>query len=253
MALLFFGGGWVGGKIGQLAPEAEMLRSRGFVVALADYRVACRDGTGPSEALDDARHAYNWFRANANRFGGDRNRLVLAGASAGGHLAAMTAAAQVAGRRPAALVLFNPVVDLQLAGVQRFLSPTVDRLALSPSLQDPHLFPPTLIVHGEQDRTVPPASVAAFCQALRSASGQCQLRLYPGVGHGFFNRTSTGVSGGSDALFDSVMADAMAFLRQLRPAALKADSNAIDGQSGRGTTPRSSIGKPLVNLLHMNY
>ena len=47
--------------------------------------------------------------------------------------------------------------------------------------------PPALILHGAADETVPPRSVRLFVNAARRAGVRCELALFPGSGHGFFN------------------------------------------------------------------
>lgn len=187
-ALFFFGGGWRLGQVSQFLGQAQALRDRGYVVALADYRVACRDGTSPVDAVDDAAHAYDWLLGHSAGLQIDRSRIVLAGGSAGGHLALMTALRAPAAARPAALVLFNPAVDLTGGPVRGAtgLSDAQAR-AISPALLDVGALPPTLVLHGEQDRLVPIATVRGFC----ARAPDCRLISYPGQGHGFFNRRTT--------------------------------------------------------------
>lgn len=47
--------------------------------------------------------------------------------------------------------------------------------------------PPTLILHGKADTTVPYVTVEAFEQAMREAGNRCELIGYEGQPHGFFN------------------------------------------------------------------
>jgi acetyl esterase/lipase len=47
--------------------------------------------------------------------------------------------------------------------------------------------PPTIIFHGEKDKTVPYRHAALFCEAMTVAGNRCELVGYPGQGHGFFN------------------------------------------------------------------
>ena len=41
--------------------------------------------------------------------------------------------------------------------------------------------------HGENDKTVPIAQSEAFCRAMTAAGNDCELKRFPGEGHGFFN------------------------------------------------------------------
>src|SRR5262249_49927728 len=47
--------------------------------------------------------------------------------------------------------------------------------------------PPTLILHGMADTTVPYADVERFCSESRMLGNQCQVVGYEGATHGFFN------------------------------------------------------------------
>ena len=49
-----------------------------------------RHGVTPKECVEDAKSAVRWLRQNAAKLGIDPNRIVAAGGSAGGHIAACT-------------------------------------------------------------------------------------------------------------------------------------------------------------------
>ena len=89
--VFFFGGGWENGTIKQFESQASHLAGRGMVAARADYRVKSRHGVTPKECVEDAKSAIRWVRQNAAKLGADPNRIVAAGGSAGGHIAACTA------------------------------------------------------------------------------------------------------------------------------------------------------------------
>ncbi len=70
-------------------PLFRHLAAQGHVVMDVGYRLCPEvDLYG---MLADAQHAIAWMRANATRYGADPQRLVAAGASAGGHLALLAA------------------------------------------------------------------------------------------------------------------------------------------------------------------
>ncbi len=48
--------------------------------------------------------------------------------------------------------------------------------------------PPTLILHGKADTTVPYATAVAFESEMKKAGRACKLVGYVGAEHGFFNR-----------------------------------------------------------------
>jgi acetyl esterase len=182
--LFFFGGGWRVGSVAAFQPQAEAFAARGYVTLLADYRVTCRDGTSPLAATEDAAAAYAWLRAHTRDLGIDPARIALAGGSAGGQLALVTAMKAPPAERPAALALFNPAVDL-VTPAHWFQKPFAR--GISPSALPLAGLPPTIIFHGRNDAAVPIASVRTFCARATEAGRVCQLHEYRGKGHGFYH------------------------------------------------------------------
>lgn len=182
--LFFFGGGWRVGKISALEPQAREFVKHGYVTILADYRVKCRDDTTILAAQEDARAAWNWVREHDSRLGLDPKRIVLAGGSAGGQLALATAQKSPEDVKPAALLLFNPAVDL-VTPATWWAKPIARRI--SPSTLPVDALPPTLIFHGTGDKRVPIETVRAFCRRAREAGRICDVVDYPGQDHGFYH------------------------------------------------------------------
>jgi acetyl esterase/lipase/lysophospholipase L1-like esterase len=189
--LFFFGGGWTGGTPEQFAPQARYLASRGLVAGCVEYRVRSRHRTRPQDAVADAQAAVAWLHEHAAEQGVDPDGIAVAGGSAGGHLAACAGLAPfrepaAAHARPAALLLFNPVLDTGPEGFARErVGPAGEEI--SPLHQVARGAPPTLVLHGTADRTVPFAQAAAFRAAMAAVDAHCELIAYEGRGHGFFN------------------------------------------------------------------
>jgi acetyl esterase/lipase len=107
----FHGGGWTCGDLDTHDSVCRGIAARGYCVVVAvDYRM------GPEHrfpaAVEDALTALQWVAANASTFGADPARLVVAGESAGGNLAAVAALAlRDPGPRLAMQVLVYPVTD----------------------------------------------------------------------------------------------------------------------------------------------
>jgi acetyl esterase len=84
------GGGWVVGTIDAFDPLCRALaNASGALIASIGYRLA-PEHPFPA-ALEDARAAVRWLAANAPELGADPERMGIAGDSAGGNLAAVTA------------------------------------------------------------------------------------------------------------------------------------------------------------------
>jgi acetyl esterase len=88
--IFFHGGGWVFFHLDAYDPICTHLcDASGCIVVSVDYRLA-PEHKFPA-AADDCLHAVKWVNGNISRFGGDHTSLFLAGDSAGGNLAAVTA------------------------------------------------------------------------------------------------------------------------------------------------------------------
>lgn len=203
--VFFFGGGWSSGSPVQFESQCRYFASRGMVAMTADYRVATRNHVKPVTCVADAKSCLRWIRQNAPRLGVDPDRVVASGGSAGGHLAAAVATLpgldepgedRSVSAVPNALILFNPaLVMAPIPGVDShgFESRwTEDKLGCPPEDFSPyhhvteHL-PPTLILHGRADTTVPFATAEAFAGEAKKKGVRCELVGYEGQTHGFFN------------------------------------------------------------------
>jgi len=89
--VLFFiyGGGWDHGDRGDYQFVGNAFASRGFVVVIADYRLFPE--VKYPDFLEDNAQALRWVQDNIGTYGGDTNRLFLAGHSAGAYNAVMLA------------------------------------------------------------------------------------------------------------------------------------------------------------------
>ncbi len=203
--VFFFGGGWRGGSPAQFHEHCKHLAGRGLVAITADYRVASRHHVKAVSCVADAKSAIRYVRKEAARLGIDPDRIVAAGGSAGGHIAAC--AGTIDGfdepgedthvsSVPNALVLFNPALVLaHVEGLNREegrIASLGERMGVEPQKLSPYHnvrqgVPPTLILHGKADTTVSYASAEAFAKAMTAAGNRCQLVGYEGQPHGFFN------------------------------------------------------------------
>jgi acetyl esterase len=200
--VFFFGGGWVSGSPGQFERQCRYLASRGMVAITADYRVANRHGVKGVDCVRDAKSAIRWVRAHAAELGVDSERIAAGGGSAGGHLAAATGTidefdeadedAKVRSR-PNALVLFNPAVSFdpstidpeQTRGRNFGERMGVEPARLSPADHVTAQTPPTLILVGTEDFLI--GGVHQFADRMKAAGVRCDLDLFEGRKHGFFN------------------------------------------------------------------
>lgn len=194
--VFFFGGGWVGGKPGQFFPHCEYLASRGMVAASAEYRVKLKHGTTPRECVMDGKSALRWLRKHAGELGIDPQRIAAGGGSAGGHVAAATAIPghfdetdedHRTSSRPDALVLFNPVFDNGPDGYGHERVKDYWR-RISPMHQIGKHMPPTVVFLGTDDHLIPVATAEKYRRLMQEHGRCCELHLYEGQKHGFFNQ-----------------------------------------------------------------
>ena len=95
--ILFHGGAWKGGDLGQFRAACAYFASRGLVCATVDYHLLGKTGLDLLPAgesykrvcVTDAKSAIRWFKQHADELGVDPTRIITGGGSAGGHISAL--------------------------------------------------------------------------------------------------------------------------------------------------------------------
>jgi acetyl esterase/lipase len=90
-ALIFIhGGGWKGGRKEQAFKTlTPFLKNGDYIGFSIDYRLS-DEAKWPAQ-IHDCKAAIRWIKANADKYGIDKNKIGIWGTSAGGHLTAMLA------------------------------------------------------------------------------------------------------------------------------------------------------------------
>jgi acetyl esterase/lipase len=213
--LYFHGGGWISGDKASHERICRSLATSGFVTFNVNYRLAPRHRF-PAQAQDVAR-AIDWVRRHGQRYGADASRVVLAGDSAGAHLASWYAtcldnpllrqAAAIDTPLPRealkGLALFYGVYDLVRARGCRFpfirlylqslmdgeRPASADALDFaSPARHVTAGLPPVFLCAGESDGLFPES--VAYAEALRNAGVELTTLFFtrtqhPEATHGF--------------------------------------------------------------------
>lgn len=194
-AVFFHGGGWYSGTPDHFYPQSRYLALRGMVAISVEYRTINAFGTTPKECVKDGKSAMRWVRAHAEELGIDPSKIVAGGGSAGGHIAAATALVDAFDEegedtpvscRPAALLLFNPVFDNGPGGFAHGLVQPYWR-EISPIEHIDGETPPTFVVLGTEDKYVPVETARRFERLMKENGRRCELHLYEGKEHGFYN------------------------------------------------------------------
>ena len=199
------GGGWVAEtkelRNLEVLPYLEM----GMNVVNVDYRLA-KIAHAPA-AVEDARCALRWVISNAKQYGIDPARLVLAGGSAGAHLALLAAMLPPAAGfdrlcpgpdnlKVAAVVSWYGVTDLvemmdvpSLPAATTWLGNNPDREQLakriSPLTYVRAGLPPMFLLHSVTDPVVPYSQSVRLHEALDKVGVANELLTIPGGGHGY--------------------------------------------------------------------
>jgi acetyl esterase/lipase len=190
--LFFHGAGWAAGMPEWGYGNCRRLAAKGIVGISFEYRLRWRHGTTPIESVADAKSAVRWTRQHAAELGIDPDRIVVAGFSAGGHLAAATALVQgydepgedtSVSSVPNAMVLSSAAVDVADPGwFTECLAGRGDARALSPAQHVRSGLPPAIVFHGVKDELADFSKVEAFCNNMRAAGNRCELITFKG-GH----------------------------------------------------------------------
>lgn len=189
--LLFHGGRWLYGGPRDLYAQCEFFASQGISCFSAQYRLGRMNWPDVRGAIADARAALDYLVEHAEELGIDPARIAVGGGSSGGHLAAALGSGlpgtATGERRPAALVLYNPMLDLAPGTPDHHL--VKDHWhEVSPYHHIDAAVPPSLILVGSRDPEVPVSTVEAYCEAVQAAGGDCEIAVYEGESHGFFNK-----------------------------------------------------------------
>lgn len=202
LIVLVPGGGWSSADPTGLIPLARLLTDAGSTTALITYSTT-GDGSTFPEAVDDVACAVRWSADQASSHGRAPTRVIVLGHSAGGHLAALvTFSGEEFGRDCP-----DPRVDIDgLIGLAGIYDTDPFRAFMSPWMGvSPTELPETwqradpiewlrrgadtpkglraLLIHGDEDQSVPLAQTTALREALDTAGIEAHSTVLPGLDH----------------------------------------------------------------------
>lgn len=190
---------------------ANWLSTLGVTSFVLKYRMK---EFGHPAPLQDVLRAVRYVRAHAAEFHVRPERIGVMGSSAGGHLAASAgtlfdsplgrtgAALDAVSARPDFLMLMYPVITMEPPyahkGSRAALigaNPTPEQVQLmSLEKQVTPNTPPTLLIHTQEDKTVPVENSILFYQALTRAHVPAEMYLFEHGAHGMGMRAGLGTA-----------------------------------------------------------
>lgn len=212
------GGAWLAGSKDGLAQEIDTLLYHRYVIVSIGYRLST-EAIFPAQ-INDCKAAIRFIKKNSDKYQIDSSRIAVAGASAGGHLAALVGTSsglasledKSLGSENASCTIkavidyYGPtdflIMDELPAGCKDpmiHLEPnSPESLLLGCNIQDcpeqvkaanPITYitvndPPFLIFHGTSDCTVTPNSSILLKKELENKGIDAELHLLPDAGHG---------------------------------------------------------------------
>lgn len=205
--IFIHGGGWVRGSKEANAIVIPAYLEMGMNVVNVEYRLGSI-ARAPA-AVEDCRCALRWVIRHAKEYDIDVNRIVVAGTSAGGHLALTTgmlpASAGLDRQCPgpenlkvAAIVNWYGISDVNdlLEGPHiksyavEWLGSAPDRETIAARVSPLNYvragLPPVLTIHGDADPSVPYAQSVRLHKALTDAGVPNELMTIPGGKHGYY-------------------------------------------------------------------
>jgi acetyl esterase/lipase len=206
------GGGWQNGSKEGCPPLLNGYTARGYAVASINYRLSGH-ATFPAQ-IEDCKAAIRWLRAHAKEYNLDPQRFGVWGSSAGGHLVALLGTSgdvkefdvgehlDHSSRVQAVCDYYGPTDFVVFVSTPRYESHATenspeakliggavmqnkDKAArLNPITYVSKDDPPFLIVHGDEDRTVPLNQSQLLFDALKAAGTSVHFHTIKGAGHG---------------------------------------------------------------------
>ncbi len=240
--LFVHGGGWAGGNKWVIfkAPFLGTLRTlldSGVVVASVEYRRSRSGISAAFESVVDCKDAARYLIKNANQYGLNTERYAVWGGSAGGHLSLLTALganddfqgdpdlstfspefSAVASYYPATTLLNPDVIAGSIletpATMARIIVGTVEEepeLAklLSPTEHLTSSSPPILLLHGDNDQTLPISNSLYMMEVAQEIGADVQLLTVENGGHSFGGNN---ISPTMEAINDSSASYMLAYL-----------------------------------------
>lgn len=195
--LFFHGGGWSMGIPEWGYKNCKNYSSEGMVAISFEYRLIDIHNSNILDCVRDAKSAILWTREQAELLGVDPDKIVAAGFSAGGHLAACTAILNEyeetsdSGRsaKPNVIVVhsasYNTLKNNWFAKKSE-QNPT----SISTFHQLDKNLVPAIFFHGTNDHLAPISEFTEFRDKMDALGNDYEYKIFENVGHFFNNRSA---------------------------------------------------------------
>lgn len=191
VAVFFYGGSWDSGRRQDYGWVGRALAAQGYLTIVPDYRLY--PAVRYPGFVEDGALAVRWAVEHAGAMGGDPDRIVLVGHSAGAYNAAMLTLDDrwltAAGVDPKVVRAFaglsGPYDFLPLDGpiTRRTFGEFPDLPATQPAAYARADSPPAFLATGDGDTTVKPRNTRILAAALRAKGVMVEERHYAGLNH----------------------------------------------------------------------
>lgn len=201
------GGGWGSGDAESNSNYHQMMKDEGYVSFSINYRLAKPNRPTWDKQIEDVNDAMKWIYENAKNYGGDSERIFLAGESAGGNLALVyggqVSQGLIDGPVPKALTVIFPAIDMKWTSenarfmtssviegiVETYIGGHLEDYPNRVSFIDPRTYindklPPTLIIHGLKDTMVTVNGSRDYIEKINKLGIKNQLAEIPYSNHG---------------------------------------------------------------------
>lgn len=224
--VVIHGGGWISGDKADMNPYLPTIKQQlsDYAIFNLNYRLGTLPATNPFPTQEnDVKAAMAFILSKAEEYKFNTEKIILLGASAGGHLALLQGYKQASPKAKAIVSLFGPT---DMAALHDFytansLEQTAIRLLMggTPAANAP-LYQssspinfvttqsaPTLLLHGTADPIVPIAQSTALKTKLEATGVEVKMITYPNAGHGDWD----------DATFAKAFTEIVNFIKAKNP------------------------------------
>ncbi len=199
--LIIHGGGWSMGNEKKFAMMAAHYAQCGYLVACTTYRLLPKYRI--EDCIFDAWSSLKFLKENAEKYGGNPNKIGVIGGSAGGHLTGLLATAS---KSEICKEVFSDTskakiqAAVSMAGVSDFLSEKkylrlfgdsqdyIERAKkISPLYYVDKNSAPMLFIHSKEDTVVPLSQTLKMVERYEKVGVKYDVEILPSSNHAFWN------------------------------------------------------------------